>query len=80
MTAFEEKGCTLQMESTSTHEARQRFERSCNLCCSKGRNVSCDRCPINACHEQVVKTMAVLSASRQKVSSFSSPRYSIMVG
>lgn len=59
MTAFDDKGCQLQMESETMSEAQRRFEYSCECCCTKGRRIPCDRCPIAATHEAVMKSLKV---------------------
>ena len=53
MTRFEQRGCELQMDSASVQEAVRNFSYSCNVCCTKGVRISCDRCAIAFTHENV---------------------------
>lgn len=51
MTRFEEKGCDLQMGALSVAQSKQRFTRTCDLCIMRGRNASCDSCPVKSAYE-----------------------------
>ena len=51
MTKFEERGVRLQNTAHSSFQAESRFEYSCNLCCSNGMRIECDRCAIKVAHE-----------------------------
>ncbi len=53
MTGFEQKGCDLQMACETIPQATNRFKYSCEICCSRGLRISCDRCAIACTHEQV---------------------------
>ena len=46
MTRFEERGINRQYSSKSVREAKSAFEKSCELCATQGKFVSCDRCAI----------------------------------
>jgi len=39
-------------------EAKARFDDSCERCCTCGRNVRCDQCPINAVFERNTNVIA----------------------
>ena len=52
--SFEQIGVNYQHEAVSIDDANKLFARSCNACCHKGRNVSCDRCGIAVAHNFVV--------------------------
>ena len=57
MTRFEEKGVELQQNSVTKFQARTRFEHSCELCCTRGMRISCDRCAIRVAHEIAIDTI-----------------------
>lgn len=54
MIGFERKGCELQMACETVHQAIKTFEYSCNVCCTRGVRLTCERCAIAATHENVV--------------------------
>lgn len=54
MTGFERKGCELQMGCETVRQAVKTFEYSCNVCCTKGVRITCERCAIAVTHENVV--------------------------
>lgn len=46
MTRFEERGVNRQYNSRSAREATRALERSCELCATQGKFISCDKCAI----------------------------------
>ena len=54
MTRFEQIGCQLQQDSETIREARRRMNYSCQVCCSRGMRIECDRCAIQCVHQQTV--------------------------
>ena len=46
MTRFEERGISRQYSSRNANEATKAFEKSCEICATQGKFVSCDRCAI----------------------------------
>ena len=58
MTRFEERGVSIQYSSRSAREAKSSFEKSCELCATQGKFVSCDKCAI-AYINQLVTEMLV---------------------
>ena len=58
MTRFEERGVSRQYSSKSVREAKSAFEKSCELCATQGKFVSCDKCAI-AYINQLVTEMLV---------------------
>jgi hypothetical protein len=58
MTMFEERGISRQYNSRSAREARRALERSCEICATQGKFISCDRCAI-AYVNQLVTEMLV---------------------
>ena len=58
MTRFEERGINRQYGSRSIREAQRAFERSCELCATQGKFISCDKCAI-AYINQLVTEMFV---------------------
>lgn len=54
MTKFEQIGINFQYDANSIHEANRNFKYSCDCCCNKGMQLSCDRCSISYVHSLVV--------------------------
>ena len=54
MTKFETIGINIQMSSHSKDDALQKFNYSCNLCCTKGMRIECERCGIAVVHSQIM--------------------------
>lgn len=52
MTKFEKNGVAFQQECYNQQEARRAFERSCEMCASRGLSFrqSCSDCPISEMH------------------------------
>lgn len=70
MTAFETKGVELQRDSSSGFQARKRFENSCNICCTRGIRIECDRCAIKVAHETfmgVLEEMRISTKPRVQI-------------
>ena len=57
MNKFEQKGIQFQQSSTTKEEALRNFAYSCDVCCSRGIRLDCERCGIAVCHKL---TMAIL--------------------
>ena len=55
MTRFEEVGTDIQYSAHSKDQAVKCFKRSCELCCTKGIRIDCDRCAIASTHNSVVE-------------------------
>ena len=51
MTKFEQRGVELQQEACSSQDADRKFSYSCNVCCTRGLRIECDRCAIRATHD-----------------------------
>ena len=58
MTRFEERGINRQYSSRSAREATIAFEKSCELCASQGKFISCDRCAIAYINQLVTEMFA----------------------
>ena len=58
MTKFEEKGVDRQYSAGSIREAKSAFEKSCEICATQGKFISCDKCAI-AYINQLVTEMFV---------------------
>lgn len=58
MTKFEQRGVELQVESGSKREAERKFSYSCDVCCSRGLRIECDRCAIKATHDLTIAYFA----------------------
>ena len=56
MTKFETIGTQRQYDSASKYEADRNYRISCNICCSRGMKLDCDRCAIEVAHSLVVAT------------------------
>ena len=46
MTMFEQRGVERQYSADSITEAKSAFEKSCEICATQGKFVSCDKCAI----------------------------------
>lgn len=55
MPTFEEVGVDLQRDSVNAAEANRRFERSCELCSTRGIRLKCDNCGISRAHEEIIE-------------------------
>jgi hypothetical protein len=58
----------LQDACSTPEDAKRAFATSCNICCSRGIKMDCDRCPVKAHHELVVAVMADLEEFDMKKS------------
>ena len=58
MTRFEENGASIQYSARSMPQAVQSFRRSCDMCCSRGLRIDCDRCGIAYAHERQVEILS----------------------
>lgn len=56
MTKFEQIGINHQYNSTNKDDAIKSFNYSCNVCCTRGMHISCDKCSIACVHSLVVAT------------------------
>ena len=54
MTKFEQRGILFQQTSTTKEEAQSKFAHSCDVCCSRGIKIDCDRCGIAVCHKLTI--------------------------
>lgn len=66
MTRFEEIGKEHQLNARSIHEAKKRFEVSCEICSTRGLRVECDSCAIRFAHEGVVADLTDLAEINRK--------------
>lgn len=57
MTRFEEVGINLMMSCNSVGEVTASYNRSCDLCCLRGRRCECDHCIIAVAHEKLVNML-----------------------
>jgi hypothetical protein len=58
MTMFEQRGVERQYGAGNITEAKSAFEKSCEICATQGKFVSCDKCAI-AYINQLVTEMLV---------------------
>ncbi len=54
MTRFEEKGCSILLESKDADEVLEKFTRSCYICCCRGLNIKCRNCAIETQYNSIV--------------------------
>ena len=54
MSRFEEYGVELQNRARDAEEAKKKYENSCDICCSRGFRIDCDRCAISYAHALVM--------------------------
>lgn len=57
MTRFEEKGVNRQYSAGNITEAKRAFEKSCEICATQGKFVSCDRCAIAYINQLVTEIL-----------------------
>lgn len=55
MTRFEEKGVNRLYSSRSAREASRAFEKSCEICATTGKYISCAQCMIASVHQLVTE-------------------------
>lgn len=67
MTKFEQVGVNLQYDADSVRRAKANFKHSCDVCCSRGIRISCDRCAIAATHSMVVAGFETAPESVRRV-------------
>jgi len=51
---FIQKSKELQNQAATPQEAVKFFDMSCQICCNRGINMDCDKCPIRYHHELVM--------------------------
>lgn len=56
MCKFETIGVERQYSSVTREDANRNFRISCNICCSRGMHLECDRCAINVAHDLMIAT------------------------
>ena len=54
MSKFELIGQSYQFSSCNSAEAEKRFTKSCDLCCTTGKHIQCDRCAIAIAHNFII--------------------------
>ena len=74
MTRFEEIGVELQEQSWTPKEADRKFQRSCELCCSRGFHIRCDRCAIDCAHRRMKEVFSILKQAPHPESKYANPR------
>lgn len=55
MSRFEEIGVSRLYEASNIREARSSFYRSCKLCATQGKAISCSHCAIANVHQLVIE-------------------------
>jgi len=65
MTRFEEIGVELQELSRTPKEAKRLYQHSCDLCCSSGLHIRCDRCAIDCAHTRMIEAFSVMKKPAQ---------------
>lgn len=58
MTKFEQVGVNYQYDAMTIAEANRSFKYSCDCCCNKGVQISCDKCAIAQAHSLIVSIFA----------------------
>lgn len=58
MTKFEQRGVELQQNAITKTEAQRNFSHSCDICCTHGLKIECDRCCIANCHKLIMALFA----------------------
>lgn len=57
MTMFEQRGVDRQYSAGSIMEAKSAFEKSCELCTTQGKFISCDKCAIAYINQLVIEML-----------------------
>lgn len=55
MTRFEERGIDRQYSSRNAREAKVALEKSCEICATQGKHISCAYCMIASVHQLVTE-------------------------
>lgn len=55
MTRFEEIGVDIQYSSYNKKQAERSFVKSCEMCCTKGIRIDCEKCAIACAHKAVIE-------------------------
>ena len=58
MTKFETIGVDRQLKSRNPYEANKFLKHSCDVCCRKGMQISCDKCAIGFTYQEVIATFS----------------------
>ena len=58
MCKFENIGVQRQYESADKRESDRNFHISCNICCTHGLHINCEKCAIAVAHEAVQIALA----------------------
>jgi hypothetical protein len=53
MTRFEERGIERQYNARSAREAQRALNRSCEICATQGKYITCTHCMIASVHQLV---------------------------
>jgi hypothetical protein len=67
MTKFETVGIGFQMEAQTADEAQRSFAYSCRVCSGKGLQIECDRCGINAVHNEILAYLSDEGFSQKQI-------------
>ena len=65
MSRFESRGIEHQYSATSASMAHRAFATSCNICCTRGIHLECDKCGILTAHNLV--TTLIFNERRENV-------------
>ena len=52
--AFESRGIEYQYNARTPQMALRAFATSCNICCTRGMQLDCDKCGIEAVHNSIM--------------------------
>lgn len=66
---FEQIGVEKQRMAFDKEDALKSFSVSCNVCCTRGMFLKCDRCAINHAHQEVIacfEDLRVFKSRRSK--------------
>lgn len=54
MSYFEAVGVDYQYNATSIFDAKNKFKKSCTICCTTGKHLDCDKCHIASAHNNII--------------------------
>lgn len=58
MTKFEMVGVDRQLKSRNPYEAKKFLKHSCDVCCRRGMQISCDKCAIEFTNLEILATFS----------------------
>lgn len=64
MSNFLENAINKQYSATSIHQANHFYERSCNICITRGRRARCEHCPVACANENIIQYFESMASKK----------------